>query len=118
MRSCLQVGQALELARMSNLILPGTPEFNLTLNTRPPNWKQIADQLSGEFAFVVRPEVGLWEPVGYGELDEYLYGGEYDNRLTEIEDVEETEESWEEWEIELSEIEDFQRQLAAALPRS
>lgn len=71
---------------MSDLILPGCPEFNLALGSFPPGWQRERDRLSGEFAFVVRPGVGIWEPVGPDALDEYLLGGEYDERLEEIGD--------------------------------
>jgi hypothetical protein len=74
------------------LILPGDPEFNLTLATPPPNWRQVAERLSGEYAFVARAGSGMLEPVSFGELDEYLDGGEYDERMSEIE----AEEEWDE----------------------
>jgi hypothetical protein len=74
------------------LILPGDPEFNLTLATPPPNWRQVAEQLSGEYAFVARAGSGMLEPVSFRELDEYLDGGEYDDRLEEIEAEEERDE--------------------------
>lgn len=66
------------------LILPGDPEFSATLATPPPNWRQVAANLSGEYAFVARTGSGLLEPVSFRELDEYLDGGEYDERMGEI----------------------------------
>jgi len=64
-----------------NLILPGDPEFDLTLASPPPNWQQVAAQHRGEFAFVARSGSGLLEPVSFQELEEYLEGGEYAQRL-------------------------------------
>ncbi|MCU0525163.1 MAG: hypothetical protein MUF72_10090 [Elainella sp. Prado103] len=75
--------------KKSNLILPGDPEFNLALATPPPNWQQEAARWGGEFAFIVRAESGLLEPCSFAELDEYLEGGEYDERLATIDDDEE-----------------------------
>lgn len=74
------------------LILPGDPEFNATLATPPPNWRQVAASLSGEYAFVARTGSGLLEPVSFRELDEYLEGGEYDERMDEIAAEEEGDE--------------------------
>ncbi|NJR41148.1 MAG: hypothetical protein HC781_22780 [Leptolyngbyaceae cyanobacterium CSU_1_4] len=69
------------------LILPGNPEFDQTLGRNlPPNWGAVAAQNSGCFHFVARAGSGILEPVGEQELEEYLHGGEYDQRLTEIDD--------------------------------
>lgn len=65
------------------LILPGDPEFDRTLSSPPPNWRSVAARHRGEFAFVARSGSGLLEPVSYQELDEYLEGGEYAQRLQE-----------------------------------
>lgn len=75
-----------------HLILPGDPEFSETLATPPPNWREIAARLSGEFAFVARSQSGILEPVSLSELDEYIEGGEYDERLEEL-----GEDDLEEW---------------------
>jgi len=69
---------------MSSLILPGTPLFESTLHsTLPPGWDQ---NVSCDFAnaFAVRHESGLLEAMTVQELNDYLYGGEYD----ELEDDE------------------------------
>lgn len=72
---------------MSKLILPGDPQFDRTLAMAPPpNWREIAARNTGEFAFIMRSDSGLMEPVSHRELDEYLYGGEYEERLEAIED--------------------------------
>ena len=68
-----------------SLILPGDPEFDLTLASPPPGWRQaIANQ--DNYAFVARSGSGLLEPVSMRDLEDYLEGGEYDQRLDEIGD--------------------------------
>lgn len=59
------------------LILPGDPEFNFTLGTTfPPGWK---NQVSNdEFAFVMGVDGVLRVAAGRQEIDEYIYGGEWD----------------------------------------
>lgn len=69
----------------SPLILPGDPEFDSTLGaTLPPGWQSVQAATNGDFGFIVRPGGVLLEPVTGEELDEYLEGGEYDERLEEI----------------------------------
>lgn len=69
---------------MSNLILPGSREFEETLGgCLPPDWHQVADQHS-EFAFVFRADTGLMEAVSPQEAREYALGGEFDIRLDAI----------------------------------
>ena len=66
---------------IKKIILPGDPEFDLTLGTSLPlDW----NQHSSEFAFVARAGSGILETVSMDELEDYLYGGEYDDRLQEI----------------------------------
>ena len=68
------------------LILPGHPLFSLTLETaRRPDWKQIADRDGDTFCFLADPETGMMRPAGWQETQEYLQGGEYDERLDAIE---------------------------------
>ena len=72
---------------MSKLILPGDPLFDRTLAMTPPaNWREIAARTTGEFAFIMRSDSGLMEPVSHRELDEYLYGGEYEERLEDVDE--------------------------------
>lgn len=67
---------------MKRLILPGDEEFDLTLGTAlPPNWEESAAKFSGEYSFVASSETGLLRPVSAAELEEYLEGGEYRERL-------------------------------------
>lgn len=60
------------------LLLPGDPGFYETLS-RPPELNRDDRQL-----FVVKPGSLLMEPVNDSEMIEYLYSGEYDERLSEI----------------------------------
>ena len=67
---------------MSTLILPGHPLFDLTLQTpRPDFW---AKDKTEEFAMVVDSDSGLMRPATRKELNEYVCGGEYDERLAAI----------------------------------
>lgn len=75
------------------LLLPGDPEFSRILATPPPNWSHFA-RSEPDFAFVVRADTGLLEPVGQADLDEYLEGGEYDDRLAEIEESNDAGDDW------------------------
>jgi hypothetical protein len=70
------------------LILPGDPLFDLTLATAiPPGWRQTADQCGQQVAFVAAPgDGGLLRPATPAELEDYLEGGEYDDRQAELED--------------------------------
>ncbi|GAX43444.1 hypothetical protein NIES4075_44570 [Tolypothrix sp. NIES-4075] len=70
----------------SGIILPGHPFFDQYLyGTLPPGWRNYAFH-NPDFAFVARAGSGLLEAVSEDELDEYLEGGEYDDRLEEIGD--------------------------------
>jgi hypothetical protein len=72
------------------IILPGTPEFDLTLGRNlPPNWGHVAAQNGGLCHFVARAGSGILEPVSESELEEYLEGGEYEERLDEMGDEDE-----------------------------
>lgn len=68
-----------------NLILPGDPEFDETLGTSlPPGWEKVADKINQACTFVVDPHSGIMRPATPDELDDYLYGGEYQERLEAI----------------------------------
>ncbi|MBD2465780.1 hypothetical protein H6G89_32850 [Oscillatoria sp. FACHB-1407] len=70
----------------SLLILPGDPEFDLTLScSLPPGWVEVARHMSQQIAFVASADSGLLRPATNAELTEYLYGGEYGERLNELE---------------------------------
>ena len=70
---------------MSRLILPGNPLFDITLLTPRPDWREKANADGDTYAFVFDADSGLTRPVTNQELEEYLYGGEYDERLAQIE---------------------------------
>jgi hypothetical protein len=71
-----------------NLILPGDPEFHLTLSTAlPPGWREVADHIGQNVCFVASVESGILRPATPDELNDYLWGGEYDQRLEENGDV-------------------------------
>ena len=70
------------------ILLPGDPGFDLTLSTSiPPHWRQTTHQDPDGFAFCARAGSGLLEPMTDKELEEYLYGGEYSQRLEEIDEA-------------------------------
>ena len=79
---------------MSNslLILPGSLEYEETLGrSLPPDWQQRAFKAYGAFTFVADSETGLLRVADPDETDEYVYGGEYEERLLAIEEEEELE---------------------------
>jgi len=60
------------------LILPGDPLFDLTLfGHLPPGWQRTAEQVGQQVSFVCE-ESGIMRPATPDELEDYLYGGEYD----------------------------------------
>lgn len=61
------------------LLLPGDPEFERTLGTVLP------PAAPGQ-VFIVRAGSSILEPATPDEVDEYLLGGEYDERLEELGD--------------------------------
>ena len=72
----------------SPLILPGTDEFEDTLaTTLPLGWQQVAYDSGGEYGFVVDVETGLLRCENFLGLREYEHGGEYDERLTQIDEL-------------------------------
>lgn len=72
------------------IILPGDPAWDWTLTQPPPDWRQAAAKDPDGFAFVVGLD-GLARVATADDLEEYLYGGEYDERLEQI------DEDYEEW---------------------
>lgn len=54
--------------------------------TPRPDWQQVAERDGDTYAFVVG-EDGLARPVTSWELDEYLEGGEYQQRLMQIDEL-------------------------------
>ncbi|NER32021.1 MAG: hypothetical protein F6J89_31555 [Symploca sp. SIO1C4] len=70
------------------LILPGNPWFEITLATLLPDWQQAAAIDGNTYAFVASAEDGLLRAVTSNELEDYLNGGEYEERLKQMNDVE------------------------------
>lgn len=70
----------------TELILPGHPLFDQTLATPPPNWREQMHQSNGQGFYVADASSGVLRPATMAELDEYLYGGEYDERLDSLDD--------------------------------
>lgn len=69
------------------LLLPGDPEFYEVLATPPPDWGRAAAADGDSYAFIVKPgSGGVAEAVTLEELDDFLDGGEYDERMDEIDD--------------------------------
>lgn len=68
-------------------MLPGDPGFDETLMIPCPDYLDAANRDGDSYAFVVG-EDGLARPVTSFELDEYIEGGEYDQRLIQIGEVE------------------------------
>lgn len=71
------------------LILPGHPLFDITLATPPPDWKVKQQGVSDPLNFVKDALTGIFRTVTPDELEEYLYGGEYDEVIGEVEEEEE-----------------------------
>ena len=72
---------------MSNLILPGDPEFDCVLaNAPPPNWRSFAWDNSGECVFVADSSTGILRPANWSDTDDYVLGGEYEERLASIDE--------------------------------
>ena len=70
------------------LILPGMPDFDDTIATIMPfDWREIAEK-HNDFTFIARSSSGLLEAVPNAQAIDYLYGGEYDQRLSEIDEYE------------------------------
>ncbi|MDJ0674405.1 MAG: hypothetical protein QNJ36_03215 [Calothrix sp. MO_167.B42] len=68
-----------------SIILPGDYYYDLTLATSVPfDWQVTAAQDSSGYAFVADADSGLMRTVTGWELEDYLYGGEYEERLISI----------------------------------
>lgn len=63
---------------MSNLIYPDHPDFYPILHSNlPPGWREnLGSNFSG--AFGVRADSLLIQPLTQSELNDYVWGGEYD----------------------------------------
>lgn len=70
---------------MARLILPGDPEFDIALATPPPDWKIQSAKVGYQVDYVMDAEKGIFRTATQEELNEYLYGGEYEE-LVDFED--------------------------------
>jgi hypothetical protein len=68
------------------IILPGDPLFDETLATPPPNWWN-SKPMETEIALVCDSQSGLMRPASPEELWDYVYGGEYEERLQAIDEL-------------------------------
>lgn len=69
------------------LILPGDPLFDVTLDTAiRPDACQYRNPDNGGI-YMVKSENGLMRPATASELQEYLYGGEYDEVYEDDDDT-------------------------------
>lgn len=72
------------------IILPGSEEFDETLALAlPTGWYEFACRHSGNYGFVVDSESGLVRVESLTGVREYVEGGEYDERLKQVEDLQE-----------------------------
>ncbi|NER84498.1 MAG: hypothetical protein F6K42_34245 [Leptolyngbya sp. SIO1D8] len=71
---------------MANLImLPEHPLFEVILSSvKPPGWRQASERLGDETNYVADPETGLLRTATPDELMDYVWGGEYDERLEQL----------------------------------
>lgn len=73
--------------KYSSLILPGDPEYDETLAcVLPPGWQAAAGQWGGDYGFVVDSQTGMLRVENSAGIREYVSGGEYDERLEQIDD--------------------------------
>lgn len=73
---------------MNDLILPGNPLYDLTLDTAiRPDWRSHRNVSTGGI-YMIKSNDGLMRPATNEELIEYLYGGEYDEVFDEDDDEE------------------------------
>lgn len=69
------------------LIYPGDPEFDATLATaRPPGWQDYAASTGNgdHVAFVADCQSGLLRPADWDEVQDYSYGGEWEERMINL----------------------------------
>lgn len=70
------------------ILLPGEPGFAETMATAmQPGWQEMRAKADNQFAFGLNHQ-GLMIPLSDKELNEYLYGGEYDEVMEQPENEE------------------------------
>ncbi|MFB8788648.1 MAG: hypothetical protein U7123_07295 [Potamolinea sp.] len=89
---------------MSELIYPWHPEFHQSLAVIPPDFYQARHQHSGDVALICQAGSDLMLPLGGKDLEEYIQGGEWDERTKQLQFLEQLENAaWnniEEWDEE------------------
>lgn len=76
----------------SVLLLPGDPEFDWILSTsKPPGWRQVAEKAGDGCVYLAEVGSGILRAAGQEDLTEYLFGGEYDDRMAELDELEDEE---------------------------
>lgn len=76
---------------MTQLILPGHPDFTPTLEAAPFFWQEIQRDKCQTISYVVDSESGILRPVKEDDLEEYMLGGELEEVIDQQEDDEEFE---------------------------
>ena len=71
------------------ILLPGDLEFERTLATPPPDWRDLAFRNGGKVAFCADSDSGLLRAVDGRGCQEYLLGGEYEERLSSLYEADE-----------------------------
>lgn len=70
------------------LILPGDFEYDETLAAvLPPNWQSQVNAWNGDYGFVVDSQTGMLRVENSQGIREYVNGGEYDERLEQIDEL-------------------------------
>lgn len=75
-------------ANDARIMTPEDPEFSQWLGIPPPTWQAEIESRAGECVLVTDAESGLLRPASWRETDEYLYGGEYDERMRSLMEAE------------------------------
>jgi len=90
------------------LILPGEPEFNVTLSQLPPGWESHVNA-KGCFGFVPDAAAGgVLRPVNNSEFQDYVLGGEYEQHQQNLYGDMYTRPDESEWvENEFKDVEEF-----------
>ncbi|MEB3281123.1 MAG: hypothetical protein VKK42_19580 [Lyngbya sp.] len=72
---------------MSNLILPGHPDFAPTLVQAPFFWKELQRDKSDYFVYAPDVDSGVLKPLTPKEAEDYLLGGEADYLVDQQEEL-------------------------------
>jgi hypothetical protein len=76
------------------IIIPENPKFQETLDNIPFFFGKLQSESSEMLNLVVDSETRLMRAVSERELTEYLWGGEYDQLLSDYEEEEELTNQW------------------------